>query len=203
MQKLNTFLFLLFFATLAAAGIWLLVEPGSALSHLHGGGEFAPGITFFARQTGLGLLLAAGINLFCAVRQDARASLHLLVLIYLGGLVASHGPAAFGSAAWMWIPVAVYALPLVTGWLSRLPVPASLPLPLPGSGQRAGTVKWFNPNKGFGFLVTDDGEEIFVHFRAVKNGGRRSLRQGQKVHFTTRETERGLQADEVVILDKS
>ena len=194
MEKVNTFLFLFFFALLAAAGIWLLLEPGSVLVHVHGGGTFEPGYALLARQTGAGLLLAAGINLYCAVRLEARASLHLLVLIYLAGLVASHGPVAFGAGAWMWALVLVYALPLLLAALKRVPVK----LPLPGN-QLEGEVKWFNPNKGFGFLVTADGEEIFVHFRAVQNGGRRSLRQGQKVRFTTRETERGTQADEVYI----
>ena len=195
MQKVNTFLFLLYFALLAAAGIWLLLEPGSALARVHGGGEFQSGFALLARQTGTGLLLAAGINLYCAVRLEARASLHLLVLIYLSGLVASHGPVAFGPGAWMWLIVLVYALPLLVSLLQRVPVT----LPLPGGSQQEGEVKWFNPNKGFGFLITPEGEEIFVHFRAVQNGGRRSLKQGQKVRFTTRETERGTQADEVYI----
>ena len=105
----------------------------------------------------------------------------------------------------MWIAVAVYALPLLLRIIRTVPVP-DLPVPVPdlrvpalGGKARQGEVKWFNPNKGFGFLVTPEGDEIFVHFKAVKNGGRRSLRQGQKVRFTTRQTERGEQADEVTI----
>ncbi|ARB47795.1 cold-shock protein [Alloalcanivorax xenomutans] len=64
---------------------------------------------------------------------------------------------------------------------------------------RHGEVKWFNPNKGFGFILTDDEEEIFVHFKAVQNGGRRSLRTGTRVRFTTRQSDRGEQADQVYI----
>ncbi|MCC1496509.1 cold shock domain-containing protein [Alcanivorax sp. 1008] len=69
------------------------------------------------------------------------------------------------------------------------------------AGQLQGQVKWFNPNKGYGFILSDDGQEIFVHFRAVHNGDRRTLRQGQKVRFSIRQSERGDQADDVHILD--
>ena len=192
MQKLITALYLLFFVLLATLGVWLLVEPASALQQVHG--KAISSSALMARQAALGLLLAAGVNLFCALRRDVRASLHMLVLVYLAGLVGSHGPVAFGRAAWLWLPVAVYALPLL------LPLLAKVPLPQPSAGgELDGEVKWFNPNKGFGFLITPNGEEYFVHFRAVQNGGRRSLRQGQKVRFVLRESERGLQADQVVI----
>lgn len=60
-------------------------------------------------------------------------------------------------------------------------------------------MKWFNPNKGFGFILTDSGEELFVHFKAVQNGGRRSLRTGTRVSFDTRMSDRGEQADNVYI----
>lgn len=192
MQKLTTALYLLFFVLLAALGVWLLLEPATALSQVHGKAMHSNAL--MARQAAVGLLLAAGVNLFCALRQDVRASLHMLVLVYLGGLVTSHGPVAFTSAAWLWLPVAVYALPLLLPLLAKVPVPKS-----GNSSELAGEVKWFNPNKGFGFLITPDGEEYFVHFRAVQNGGRRSLRQGQKVRFVLRDSERGLQADQVVI----
>lgn len=51
-----------------------------------------------------------------------------------------------------------------------------------------GTVKWFNPKKGFGFLVNDDsktGEEIFVHFSGIEGDGFKTLKDGQKVEFET------------------
>ncbi|MCK5873392.1 MAG: cold shock domain-containing protein [Alcanivoracaceae bacterium] len=69
------------------------------------------------------------------------------------------------------------------------------------AGELQGEVKWFNPNKGYGFILSDDGREIFVHFRAVRNGDRRTLKQGQKVRFGLRQSERGDQADDVRILD--
>ena len=195
MQKLTTALYLLYFFLLAVIGVWLLIEPTTALNTVHGG-PVSGASDLMARQAASGLLLAAGVNLFCALRGDVRQSLHMLILVYLIAMVASHGPVAFAAAAWLWLPVALYALPLLLPLLKKVPVPA----PSAGkSGELEGEVKWFNPNKGFGFLITAGGDEYFVHFRAVQNGGRRSLRQGQKVRFVLRESERGLQADQVVI----
>ncbi|GHD51267.1 cold-shock DNA-binding protein family [Marinobacter persicus] len=67
-------------------------------------------------------------------------------------------------------------------------------------GDEEGTVKWFNVKKGFGFIVRDGGDEIFVHFRAIRGRGRRVLRQGQLVRFNVVEADKGLQADNVSIL---
>ena len=67
------------------------------------------------------------------------------------------------------------------------------------TGQRdQGTVKWFNVSKGFGFIVKEDGEEIFVHFRSIRGEGRRSLRDGEAVNFITTDSEKGPQAEDVV-----
>jgi len=69
-------------------------------------------------------------------------------------------------------------------------------------GNEEGTVKWFNVKKGFGFIVRESGDEIFVHFRAIRGRGRRVLRQGQLVRFDVVEADKGLQADNVSILSE-
>ncbi|PRY00741.1 cold-shock protein [Allonocardiopsis opalescens] len=61
-----------------------------------------------------------------------------------------------------------------------------------------GTVKWFNSEKGFGFIAPDDGTpDVFVHFSAIDMGGYRSLEEDQKVEFSTVQGPKGLQADVV------
>lgn len=67
-------------------------------------------------------------------------------------------------------------------------------------GSDTGTVKWFNVNKGFGFITTDAGEDIFVHFRSIRGRGRRSLRQGQAVRFDIVKGEKGNQAENVSVI---
>lgn len=60
-----------------------------------------------------------------------------------------------------------------------------------------GTVKWFNDTKGFGFVSRQNGEDIFVHYSAIRTQGFRSLREGQAVQFTVIQGPRGWQASEV------
>ena len=57
-----------------------------------------------------------------------------------------------------------------------------------------GTVKWFNADKGFGFITSEEGKDLFAHFSAFQSDGFRSLDEGQKVEFDVEEGQRGLQA---------
>ena len=57
-----------------------------------------------------------------------------------------------------------------------------------------GKVKWFNGQKGWGFITTDDGQDVFVHYSAIGGNGFRTLEQGQEVSFELTETGKGLQA---------
>lgn len=78
----------------------------------------------------------------------------------------------------------------------------SSPSPAPQShdlGNRdTGTVKWFNTSKGFGFISRDSGDDIFVHFRAIRGEGHRVLVEGQRVEFSVMNRDKGLQAEDVI-----
>ena len=63
-----------------------------------------------------------------------------------------------------------------------------------------GKVKWFNAEKGFGFIEREDGDDVFVHFSAIKAEGFKTLEEGQDVEFEIVEGERGPQAANVVAL---
>ncbi|WP_458524864.1 cold-shock protein [Onishia taeanensis] len=63
-----------------------------------------------------------------------------------------------------------------------------------------GEVKWFNVNKGYGFITRDGGDDVFVHFRAIRGKGHRTLAEGQKVRYHVIENERGYQADDVTVI---
>ncbi|MEK3888680.1 cold-shock protein [Bacillus sp. FSL K6-3431] len=63
-----------------------------------------------------------------------------------------------------------------------------------------GTVKWFNADKGFGFIEVEGGEDVFVHFSAITGDGFKSLEEGQKVSFEITQGNRGDQAANVVKL---
>ena len=64
-----------------------------------------------------------------------------------------------------------------------------------------GTVKWFNDEKGFGFITQENGgPDVFAHFRQIKGDGFRSLAEGQRVEFTVTQGQKGPQAEDIVVL---
>lgn len=64
-----------------------------------------------------------------------------------------------------------------------------------------GTVKWFNAQKGFGFIAGDDGRDYFSHFSDIAGTGYRTLEAGQRVEFTAQAENKGLRAINIVVLD--
>ena len=68
------------------------------------------------------------------------------------------------------------------------------------SERQTGTVKWFNSDKGYGFIERENGKDLFVHYRSIVGQGHRSLVDGQTVEFTEVAGQKGPQADNVVPL---
>jgi len=63
----------------------------------------------------------------------------------------------------------------------------------------SGIVKWFNEEKGFGFIARDNGDDVFVHFTAINMEGRRTLLEGQNVKFEVTAGQKGPQAENVTV----
>jgi len=60
-------------------------------------------------------------------------------------------------------------------------------------------VKWFNNQKGFGFITRESGEDVFVHYSSIRGDGYRSLEEGMQVEFSVKENDKGLQAHDVTV----
>lgn len=65
-----------------------------------------------------------------------------------------------------------------------------------------GIVKWFNPEKGYGFIQKEDGEDIFVHYSDIQMKGYKTLEEGEHVEYTIEHTEKGDIARNVVVVDE-
>ena len=63
-----------------------------------------------------------------------------------------------------------------------------------------GTVKWFNSEKGFGFITQDDRPDVFVHFSSIQSDGYRELKEEQRVEFEVKTGDKGLQAENVTVI---
>jgi CspA family cold shock protein len=68
------------------------------------------------------------------------------------------------------------------------------------SERETGTVKWFNDDKGFGFIERESGDDVFVHFSSIRGEGYKSLNDGQKVEFTVGQGQKGPQALDVTVV---
>lgn len=65
------------------------------------------------------------------------------------------------------------------------------------SNVQTGVVKWFNDTKGFGFIQTQGGQDVFAHFKNIQSDGFKSLTEGQQVEFTVSQGQKGLQAENI------
>jgi len=97
------------------------------------------------------------------------------------------------------LPVVVaVAIHLAVSFYRSSPIPTSSAQPQDQGNRDTGTVKWFNTSKGFGFISRDSGDDIFVHFRAIRGEGHRVLVEGQRVEFSVMNRDKGLQAEDVI-----
>ncbi|WP_277600708.1 cold-shock protein [Amphritea opalescens] len=96
--------------------------------------------------------------------------------------------------------VVVFAVVLVSCVISGLGLSADSEEEIDENDDRElGTVKWFNVSKGFGFITRENGDDVFVHFRNIRGRGHRSLTEGQSVRFIVKESDKGLQAEDVSV----
>jgi CspA family cold shock protein len=68
------------------------------------------------------------------------------------------------------------------------------------SEKQQGTVKWFNGSKGYGFIEREGGEDLFVHYNSILGDGYRNLDEGQRVEFSVVQGQKGLQAQDVLVI---
>jgi cold shock protein len=68
------------------------------------------------------------------------------------------------------------------------------------SNRIQGKVKWFNATKGYGFIASDNGPDVFVHYSAIEATGYRTLEEGQRVEFTLEQGQKGPQATKVTLV---
>jgi CspA family cold shock protein len=66
--------------------------------------------------------------------------------------------------------------------------------------RKTGTVKWFSRTKGYGFITLDEGQDVFVHYSAIRGEGFKSLEEGERVEFSVEEDQRGPKAADVIRL---
>ena len=92
----------------------------------------------------------------------------------------------------------------IAAWVhaDRLPTPSERIMGVVLVEREVGTVKWFNDSKGLGFILRPDGQDVFVHYEAIRGDGFRCLRAGSEVEYTLYQTSKGLQAQDVITLSE-
>lgn len=133
-----------------------------------------------------------------ALQSLATALVVLAVVLQILILLA---PLPFiGEQPAIVLPLLSLAGAVVLQWIASLNKPSASTAveTFAGVDRETGTVKWFNTSKGFGFISRDSGEDIFVHFRAIRGEGHRILIEGQRVEFSVVQRDKGLQAEDVI-----
>jgi cold shock protein len=142
----------------------------------------------------ISLLLAAPAPLLIALFVHLAGGIlsrELFASLEVGGIARVYFAAA--AAVFALLVLATLAVNALTPQLVNL-------AEVEDDDREIGEVKWFNVNKGYGFITRDGGDDVFVHFRAIRGRGHRTLAEGQKVRYHVIENERGLQADDVTVI---
>ncbi|OCT27969.1 cold shock domain-containing protein [Pseudomonas putida] len=153
----------------------------------------------------LNLVLAPVVPLYYrgARQQLQHLASALLVLAVILQTVTVLARPELGSLSALLCAALAAALHLAAGFArSGRKSRASQAGPQDASKRDTGTVKWFNTSKGFGFISRDSGDDIFVHFRAIRGEGHRVLVEGQRVEFSVMHRDKGLQAEDVVAVSR-
>ena len=146
------------------------------------------------RCTLISLLLALPAPLLIVIFlsfTEGALTRQLLTLLEVEGLTTSY--LSVVAAVFLLLLAATFTLQAFSPRLTALAEAEN-------DDREIGEVKWFNVNKGYGFIKRESGEDIFVHFRAIRGRGHRTLAEGQKVRYYVIESDRGLQADDVTII---
>lgn len=126
-----------------------------------------------------------------------------LLIGLLASIIDGENEYAVFTNYYIWIVIAVFILLLIATFAVQLLSPhVSSIAELEDDDRETGMVKWFNVNKGYGFITRDNGEDedVFVHFRAIRGKGHRTLVEGQRVRYYAIRNERGLQAEDVTVI---
>ena len=146
------------------------------------------------------LLLAPGSHLKHPSALQGLATALVVLAVVLQVLILLAPLPFIGDQPAIVLPLLSLAGAAVLQWVASLSKPDSTSAFVPANSEdrETGTVKWFNTSKGFGFISRDSGEDIFVHFRAIRGEGHRILIEGQRVEFSVVQRDKGLQAEDVI-----
>ncbi|RIA22327.1 putative cold-shock DNA-binding protein [Ectopseudomonas oleovorans] len=189
------------------AALLLSAVPSLSTSLLN-----TPDAIYLALVGLLNLLLAAqqptSLNGIRQQLQGLASALLILAAVVQGLILLAPLPNIGGQpAVWLTLLIAVIAialqlssqlLPQAGHYDVRSSSSTQASQPSSQEDRETGTVKWFNTSKGFGFISRDSGEDIFVHFRAIRGEGHRVLIEGQRVEFSVMQRDKGLQAEDVI-----
>lgn len=136
-------------------------------------------------------------QLFLSLVLSVIGSLVLLFLLPSLGMEPS-----VGSKTKTFVVIAIVILALLYAMGALQSVIANRRFdPIPSGPREEGTVKWFNSTKGFGFITREDGEDVFVHYRSIRDKNRYLLREGSVVSYVLGRSGKGPQAEDVDLED--